>query len=78
MTDRNDHGQFFDGFSLGLLLLSKYTTNLKDRFNILKVSDSGTHIKGFTIQVLYAHKKFISEYMISFEVHISVSKLCNS
>ena len=48
MTDRNDHGQFFDGFSLGLLLLSKYTTNLKDRFNILKVSDSGTHIKGFT------------------------------
>ena len=68
MTDRNDHGQFVDGFLLELLLISKYTTNLKDRFNILKVSDSGTCIKRFTIQVLYVHNKFILEYIISFEV----------
>ena len=56
MADRNKHGQFFDWFLLGLFLLSKYTTNLQDRFNILKVSDSGRHIKRFTIQVFYAHK----------------------
>ena len=53
MTDRNDHGQFVDGFLLELLLISKYTTNLKDRL---------------TIQVLYVHNKFILEYIISFEV----------